>query len=196
MLLLHSSNAKRNLSSSTYLYLHCNLIDQDCLTTMTMTISGNVIDHHEKKIQLEIYVKFENFAVRCKHSGGFQKGDMPYALLVSVNTTITILPLFILKLLPIFYTKIYIRDFNKRCHKSFPMATFGAIVVGIKGLYKNAGNEDYFQVVIANGLIKEDHDIVGFSKAFHDQYSKIKRAFEARESVLVMFKTLLGIDHT
>ena len=54
-------------------------------------------------------MKVENFGVRCKHSGDFQKGDMPYAL--SVNTTITVLPVFVPKLLPIFYTETCIRDF-------------------------------------------------------------------------------------
>ena len=32
----HSSNAKRNLGANTYPYLHCDLIDQECLTTITM----------------------------------------------------------------------------------------------------------------------------------------------------------------
>ena len=37
------------------------------------------------------------------------------------------------------------RDFKKRCHDSFPMVMFGAIVVGIRGQYKNAGNEKNFK---------------------------------------------------
>ena len=38
-------------------------------------------------------------------------------------------------------------------------------------------------MVIADGIIEEDENIVGFLKAFHDQCSKIKGAFEAREIV-------------
>ena len=38
-------------SLSAYPYLHCDLIGQECLTTITMTISINVINHHQEKIQ-------------------------------------------------------------------------------------------------------------------------------------------------
>ena len=76
-----------------------------------MTISGNIIDHPEKKVQSRAYVRVENFGVKHKHSSGFQKEDMPYALSILVNTTISVLIMFVLELLPIFYTKTYIRDF-------------------------------------------------------------------------------------
>ena len=36
-------------------------------------------------------MRVENFGVRNKHSGGFQEGNMPYALLVSINMTINVL---------------------------------------------------------------------------------------------------------
>ena len=70
---LHSNNANKSLDSSTYIYLYCDLIDQECLTIITMTISENVVDHYEKKIHQGVYTRVENFDVRCKHSGGFQK---------------------------------------------------------------------------------------------------------------------------
>ena len=75
---------------------------------MTMTISGNVINHYEEKVQQGAYVTIENYNRKCKHSGRFKKRDMPNALLSSVNTTITVLPVFVLELFPIFYTKICI----------------------------------------------------------------------------------------
>ena len=92
-------------------------------------------------------------------------------------------------MLPIFYTETCIRDFKKRSHKSFPTTTFGVVVVGIRGQFKSASNEDFFLVFIANGITKEDHDTIGFSKAFHDQYSNAKGAFEGGELVLLCLKT-------
>jgi len=70
------------------------------------------------------------------------------------------------------------------------MATFSSIVVGVRGHYKSANNDDYCQVIVADGIGEEDHDTIGFSRAFHDEYTKIKSAFESGEFFLVMFKNI------
>ena len=187
---VRAGNSKRASGSSLYPYLHCDLIDRECLTTVTMTIAGDVIHHHEEKIKPGTYVRVESFGVKRKHVGGFQKGDMPFAILVLQNTQVVILPPFQPELLPIFYTETCIRDFKKRSHESFPMATFSSIVIGVRGHYKSANNDDFCQVIVADGIGEEDHDTVGFSRAFHDEYTKIKTAFESGEKVLVMFKNI------
>ena len=39
-------------------------------------------------------MRVENFGVKRKHVGGFQKGDMPFAILVLQNAQVIILPHF------------------------------------------------------------------------------------------------------
>ena len=68
-------------------------------------------------------------------------------------------------------------------HKSFSMTIFTSIVVGIRGHYKSGNNDDNCQVILADGIGKDDHDTVGFSRAFHDEFLKIKNAFENGEKI-------------
>ena len=70
------------------------------------------------------------------------------------------------------------------------MATFSSIVVGVRGYYKSANNDDFCQVIVADDIGEEDHDTVGFLRAFHDEYTKIKTAFESGEIFLVMLKNI------
>jgi hypothetical protein len=70
------------------------------------------------------------------------------------------------------------------------MATFNSIVVGVRGHYKSTNNDDYCQVIVADGIREEDHNTVGFLWAFHDEYTKIKNAFESGEIFLVVFKKI------
>jgi len=58
------SGIKRGSSSTSYPCLHCDLINKECLTTVTMTIAGDVIHHHEEKICRGAYVRVENFEVK------------------------------------------------------------------------------------------------------------------------------------
>ena len=76
---------------------------------------------------------------------------MPFAILVLQNTHVVVLPPFEPELFPIFYTETCIRDFKKRSHESFSMATLSAIVIGMRGHYKSANNDDYCQVIVADG---------------------------------------------
>ena len=70
------------------------------------------------------------------------------------------------------------------------MAIFISIVVGVRGHYKSANNDDNCQVIVADGIVEEDHDTGGLSRAFHDEFTKIKNAFDNGENVLVMFKNI------
>ena len=69
---LSVKNVKRASRSSPIPYLHYDLIDQEGLTTITMTVSGDVIQHHEEKIRTWTYVRVENFGVKRKHADDFQ----------------------------------------------------------------------------------------------------------------------------
>ena len=68
------------------------------------------------------------------------------------------------------------------------MVTLSAIMVNIRGHYKNENNEDYCQVTVVDKIREDDHDTVGFTRAFHKEYTKIKIVFENDENILVMFK--------
>ena len=181
---VRSGNSKRASRSNIFPYLHCDLIDRECLTTVIMTISGDVINHQNDKIKARIYVRIESFGVKMKHVGGFQKGYMPFVILILQNTQVVVIHSFEYELFLIFYTETCIRDFKKRSHESFSMATFYSIVVGVRGHYKSANNDDYCQVIVADGIGKEDHDTVEFARTFHDEYTKIKNAFESGEIFL------------
>ena len=39
-------NSNRASKSSFFSYMHCDLIDRECLTTVSMTIAEDVIHHH------------------------------------------------------------------------------------------------------------------------------------------------------
>ena len=130
------------------------------------------------------------FWCQKEHVGGFQKEDMSFAILVLQNTQVVVLPPFGHELHPILYTETCIRDLKKKSHESFPMATFSSIVVGVRGHYKNANNDHYCQVIVAHGIGEEDYDIVGFSRVFHSEYTKIKNAFKSDEIFWVIFKNI------
>ena len=108
-----------------------------------MTITGGVIHHHEDKIITGAYARIENFGVKRKHAGGFQKSNIPFVILVLQNTRVIVLSDFESEMIPIFHTKICIRDLKKRIDEKFLMATYSAIVVDVQGHYKSANNEEY-----------------------------------------------------
>lgn len=64
------------------------------------------------------------------------------------------------------------------------METFSAIIVGVRG----ANNENFDQVIVADGNGEKNHDDDGFSRIFHDEYTIINDVFQVGENVLVMFK--------
>ena len=54
----------RGSGSSSFLYLYYDLIDREYLTTITMTIAGDVIHHQEDKSHTGTYVRIESFGVK------------------------------------------------------------------------------------------------------------------------------------
>lgn len=136
-----------------------------------------------------MYVRMKIFGVKHKYVGEFYKVDMPFAILILQDTHVNILT-FVLKLLPIFYIWTCIENFKGRSHESLPMAIFSVVVVGVRYHYKSVNNEEFCQMIITNGILEEDHVIVGFSQSFHDEYAKIKETFDIGENMLVMFKNI------
>ena len=118
-------------------------------------------------------MRVENFVIKRKHVGDFQKDDMPFAILVLQNTHVVVLLPFEFELLSIFLYVDSYKRFKKKCHESLPMATFNAILVGVRGHYKSANNDNYCQVIIADGIGKDDHDTVKFTRTFYEEYTKI-----------------------
>lgn len=96
----------------------------------------------------------------------YRKGDIHFVILILQNINVVVLPPFVSELSLIFYTETYIKDFKKICHKSFSMATFSAIMVGIRGHYKNTNNDDFCQVIVADNIAVEDHNPLKFCKFF------------------------------
>ena len=78
-----------------------------------MTIAGDVILDYKEMIKVWTYVRIESFGPKKKHVGGFQNGDMPFAILVLQTTQVIVFPHFELELLPIFYTETCIKDLKK-----------------------------------------------------------------------------------
>ena len=71
------------------------------------------------------------------------------------------------------------------------MPTFSTIVVSIRGHFKSANNDNYCQMIIIGGIAENDHDIVGFSRVFHNEYTKINNAFKSAENILMIFKNII-----
>lgn len=44
--------------------------------TIIMTIAEDIINHHEEKLRPRVYVRVDNFGVKRKYFGEFQKVDM------------------------------------------------------------------------------------------------------------------------
>ena len=61
---VRAGNSKRAAKSGFFPYMYCDLIDRECLTTVTMTIADDVIHHHEKNIKTRTYMRVESFGVK------------------------------------------------------------------------------------------------------------------------------------
>lgn len=63
-------------------YLHCDLINQKCLITIIVTITGNVIHDYEDKNRVETYVEIESYGVKHNYPDRFHKVDINFAILI------------------------------------------------------------------------------------------------------------------
>ena len=80
---------------------------------------------------------------------------MPFVILVLQNIHIVVHPPFEHEWFLIFYTDIYIRHFKNGSYESFLMATFSAIMIGVRGNYKNTNNDDHCQVIVTYEIEKK-----------------------------------------
>ena len=142
-----------------------------------MTIVGDVIHHHKDNLRVGTYARIKNFSVKRNYLGGFKKGDMSYAYINVTEQTCHYYICIITLEFILFYIEICITNL-KKTHENIAMATFNAIVVGIRGHYKSVNNEDFCHMVITYGITKNDDDIVEFFCYFQDEYTTIKYALK------------------
>ena len=167
-------------------YLHCDLLDREGYTTITMSLVRPQIEQHEGKLNVGSFIRIENFGVASKSEKSFEKGDMPVVLKVQSTTSVTTISNggeneFI----PKFYHSDSIAEFRKRSHEQWPTATIAVCVIGIRGTYGR-----YHQLVIADGFTESDNDIVALGPQFQKEYNQIVEAFNSGQCVMVLFKNL------
>lgn len=167
-------------------YLHCDLLDREGYTTITMSLVRPQIEQHEGKLNVGSFIRIENFGVASKSEKSFEKGDMPVVLKVQSTTSVTTISNggeneFI----PKFYHSDSIAEFCKRSHEQWPTATIVVCVIGIRGTYGR-----YHQLVIADGFTESDNDIVALGPQFQKEYNQIVEAFNSGQCVMVLFKNL------
>lgn len=70
------------------------------------------------------------------------------------------------------------------------MATFSAIVIRVRGHYKNINNKDFVKSLLQMIMRKNITILLDFCEFFHNEYTKINNAFNIGEDILVMLKNI------
>ena len=66
-------------------------------------------------------------------------------------------------------------------------------MVSVRGHYKSVNNNNYCQIKNTYGIGENDHDTVGFSRVFLNEYIKINNTFKSAENILVIFKNIIRL---
>lgn len=138
---IHSRNPNKRSSLSSFLYLHCNLINHEYLTTITMIIIGHVIYHYEDKICTRAHVRIKKIWRQMQISKWISEG---WCALCNIYVTKHLCHCRFYIYTWLFSNILYkdlLKNFKKISHESFAMTTFSTIVVGVRSYYKSANNE-------------------------------------------------------
>jgi hypothetical protein len=156
-----------------YAYLHCDLLDNVVLTTITLRVKSPHIQIQEQHLQKGIFVKVEIFCIESKSKRGFEKRDMHVVNMIESTTTMSSILPFQPKLIPMFFHTDLIRKFQNSIH-SWRSASIVIIVIGVNGVGDNKTKK---QLLIANGKGEFDQDILVLSNNFRTEYDQLLEAY-------------------
>lgn len=170
-------------------YLHCDLIDKDGFTTVTLSIKQDQMREHNPKLRVGQVIRVENFGVSKKSKKGHEKGDLLLVLKAMTSTIVTLLEPIPLGFKPEFYHTDSIDEYRSRSHESWACATIAVCVIELRDTYVGKYGS-LFQVVVADGCSEKDHDVLAFTDQFRAEYEQVVEAFRNGLCVLVLFKNI------
>jgi hypothetical protein len=170
---------------SSYRYLHCDVLDKEGYTTITVSVMFHLVDQHETKFKVGCYVRIENFGIKPKSLKGFEKGDMPFVIRVLSATIVSFVANLESTIVPKFYHMDTITDFWDCSHENWASATIVAVVISIRGEFEHT-----HQLQIADNLTEYDQDVVALGPQYQKEYEQIVKAFNNGQCVMVLFKNI------
>ncbi len=97
----------KNMEDPSYAYLHCDLLNKETLTIITLRVKSFHIDMHKQYLKKDMFVKVEKFDIESKLKRGFEKDNMHVVIIVGSMTIVSPIIAFEPKLVPHgFYLKI------------------------------------------------------------------------------------------
>jgi len=72
-----------------FIYI-CDMINKEYLTTITLSFSPPLVEHHQIKLKLETYMKVDDFTIKSKNGGRFQKENTLHVVYIQFTTCIII----------------------------------------------------------------------------------------------------------
>ncbi len=76
------------MEDTSYAYLHCDLLDNTPLMTITLKVKSFHIKMYEQYLQNDMYVKVI-FCIELKSKRGFEKGDMHVVITIESTTIVS-----------------------------------------------------------------------------------------------------------
>jgi hypothetical protein len=76
------------MEDTSYAYLHCDLLDNTPMITITLKVKSFHIKMHEQYLQNGMYVK-EFFCIESKSKRGFEEGDMHVDITIESTTIVS-----------------------------------------------------------------------------------------------------------
>jgi hypothetical protein len=102
------------------------------------------------------------FGIESKSERGFEKGDMHIVITIELMTIVSLITIFELKLVSMFFHMDSIREFLIFL-QSWSFVTIAIIIVDVRGGGNNKGEK---QLLIENGEGEFDQDVIGFGNNF------------------------------
>jgi hypothetical protein len=75
------------LEHNSYHYLHCNVLNKEDYTTITVCVMSLLVDEYEIKFKVSCYIPTENFGIMPKSLKNLEKGNMFFIITVMSTTT-------------------------------------------------------------------------------------------------------------
>ncbi|KAG0595196.1 hypothetical protein M758_UG148100 [Ceratodon purpureus] len=168
-------------------YLHCDLVDSQGFTTVTVSVKDEEVRAHESKLRVGQIIRVENFGVAKKSAKSHEKGDLMFVLKVMSSTIVSLIEPIPHGFVPEFYHTDTVAEFRARSHEVWASATIAMCVIEVWGSFAGKYGGLY-QVVVADGIKEGDYDILAFSDQFKLEYEQIVEAFNNGLCVMVLFK--------
>jgi hypothetical protein len=156
-------------------YLHCDLLNEATLTTITLRMKSPHVKMHEQHLQKGMFVGMENFGIESKSKKVFEKCDMHFVITIESTTIVSSIPTLQHKLVPMFFHMDSIREF-KSFIQSWRFITIVVIIISIRGVRDSRGERL---------LLIEDGE-----GEFDPEYEQLFEAYNGDQCAMVLIKNV------